>query len=324
MIYETLFRRLPKRYMRWIKDYLRYSDFTIKPEKYGGFSVFYGFLLGLVLFSVLAFVSSIKIAIIISVFSFLLFEALMHSILILVSDSRAKTTEEILPDALRLMASNIKSGLTPDKALILSARPEFGPLEKGIRKAAKLTISGKPTEEAIQSISMEINSKALKRTVDLLAEGMRRGGNLVHLLEGLADDIRQSKILKREIKSFVMMYVIFIFFAAGIGAPLLYAISSYLVQTMTTIGSNINIEGGVTGGMQLMTFKGVELDQGFLRMYSLLSIGITSLFGGMLIGLVQEGSERAGIKYIPVLLLVSVFIYFLSSMLVTNVFGTIF
>lgn len=325
-LYNVIFRAMPKKYREWMKTSLNYADFTIPAEKYAGFVFLYGILLGFVSLIILLFVTTRMIAILVGLSVFIIFEIVFHSIILLASDSRAKFTDEVLPDALRLMASNIKSGLTPDRALMLSARPEFGPLEREIRKSAKKMFSGESMEEAIQSISKNIDSQPLKRSMDLLSEGIRQGGNLAHLLDGLADDIRQTKILKREVKAYVMMYVIFIFFAVGIGAPLLYAISSYLVQTMTEIGKAINVEETATigtGGMTFMGFKGAEVSERFLMMYSLLSIAITSIFGGILIGLVQEGSERAGIKYAPVLLMISISVHFLSKMMIAKVLGAV-
>jgi len=322
MIYTKISRLMPKKYRNFIKLYLNYAGFNIPAEKYAGFSVLYGILLGAVLFFASFFITD-KSPILIGFSGFVLFEVFSHAILILAADKRAKLTDEVLPDALRLMSSNIKSGLTPDRALMLSARPEFGPLEKEIRKAAKKTLSGELIEEAIHSMSKNINSQALKKTIGLLSESMRQGGNLAQLLDGLADNIRQSKILKKEVKAYVMMYVIFIFFAAGIGAPLLYAISSFLVKTMTEIGGEINIEDSYTTETKFMNFKGVDIDESFLGTYSLLSISITCLFGGMLIGLVQEGSEKSGLKYGPVLLLVSLSVYFISKIMIARIFGSI-
>jgi len=327
-LYEIIFRVMPKGYKKWVKNYMNYAGFTISPQKYVGFSLLYGlllalsisffvFVLGLSMLGlstgVLTFISGLMV--------FIVFEVFMHSIPLFVSDRIAKFTDEILPDALRLISANIRSGLTPDKALLLSARPEFGPLEKQIRKSAKFALSGEPIEEAVQTISKNINSKAVKRSIDLLVEGMGRGGNLASLLDGLANDIRQTKILRREVHAFVMMYAIFIFFAAGIGAPMLYGISSFLVETMKEIGGSVSVQQTFTGSMRFMTFQGITIEPEFLMLYSLSALGVTSIFGGLLMGLIQEGSEKAGMKYIPILLLISLGVFFLARALVVGLFG---
>jgi len=324
-LYEFIFQKLPKNYKKWIENQLNCADFTIPAHNYSGFSILYGITLGMVLFFVIFIIgiAAIQIAFALGIFTMVIFMGIMHAIPIMVSDSRAKFIDEILPDALRLISSNIRSGLTPDKALLLSARPEFGPLEKEIRRSAKLTLSGESIENAVQTISNNISSKALKRSVDLLTEGIGRGGNLASLLDGLADDIRQTRILKREVQALVMMYAIFIFFAAGIGAPLLYGISSFLVETMQEMGSKISVQQSFPTGMKFMTFRGMSIEPQFLVYFVSISLGITAFFGGLLMGLIQEGTERAGLRYIPILLMISLSIFFITRFLIERVFGAI-
>lgn len=328
--YDSIFHLMPKPYRNWIKTYLNYAGFKISSETYSSFSIIYGILLGISItflvyalgISVLGF-SAEQFALISGLSSFLLFEVFMHAVLLVISDKIANFTDEILPDALRLISANIRSGLTPDQALLLSARPEFGPLEKQIINSSKLTFSGKPIEEAIQTISNNINSKAIKRSIELLVEGMARGGNLANLLDGLSDDIRQTKILKKEVQAYVMMYAIFIFFAAGIGAPLLYGISSFLVETMQQIGGSVNVQQTISTGMKYMTFQNVNISVDFLILYSLSALGVTALFGGILMGLIQEGSEKAGFKYVPILFLISISLFFIVRMIVKGLFVSI-
>ena len=325
-IYDFIYRMMPKGYRTWMETQMKCADFTISPSKYGGFSIFYGLAVGLFSFLTVFMLDLVNLqySIIIGISAFMGFEAFIHIIPLMIADKRANFTDEILPDALRLISSNIRSGLTPDKALLLAARPEFGPLEKEIRNSAKMTLSGEPIEFAIKNISKTINSKALRHVTELLAEGIARGGNLPSLLDGLANDIRQTKILKKEVHAVVMMYAIFIFFAAGLGAPLLYGISSFLVGTMEDIGSRIVVEQNFPTSMKFMSFQGIDLSQEFLIVYVSLSLAITSIFGGMLIGLIQEGTEKAGFKYIPVLLGLSLSIFFITRYAVQNFLGVTF
>jgi flagellar protein FlaJ len=321
-IYHVIFQKMPIQYKEWTKKQLIFADFEMLPAIYYGFSLFYGLVLGMVIFLITFILGfSLIMSLGLGIFSILIFVSVMHVIPIMASDKRAKFTDEVLPDALRLIASNIRSGLTPDKALLLSARPEFGPLEIGIRDSAKLTFSGQPIEDAIQTISQKINSRALKRSIDLLTEGMSRGGNIADLLDELSNDIRQARILRKEVKAMVMMYAIFIFFATGIGAPLLYGISSFLVETMQDMGSSVSVEQAFTGGMNIMTFQNISITPEFLYYYVSFSLAVTSFFGGLLIGLIQEGSEKAGLRYIPILIAVSLSIFFLTRLMVERLFG---
>lgn len=320
--YKATYRIAPGFYKRWISSYLKYADFSIAEEKYAGFSVIYGLVSGFAIATVL-FILNFSIIFVVSSFfaGFLLIQAFFCSVLILVSERRKKATEEVLPDALQLMAANIRSGLTPDRALMLSARPEFGPLEVEIRRAAKKTISGKSLEESLRGISERINSKILDRSMKLVIEGIRKGGELGSLLEQTADDIRHIRILLKEVSAYVLMYVIFIFFAAALAAPALFAVSTYLVQTMTMLGGIFPGEVPTPRQVGSLRITRVQIPAEFLMNYSLVALTITSIFGGLIIGLVREGTEKAGIKFIPLLFLLSFGIYFAVKTFVASMFA---
>jgi flagellar protein FlaJ len=319
--YDKLYWLMPKGYRKWVKQKLISGGIAMKPERYLGFSMFFSVMLGLVAFILALFFdltvgkSALVGLVAVATFNLITVGAIYNSV-----DKRAKQTEEILPDALILMSSNIKSGLTPDRALLMSAREEFGPFGEEINKTAKNVIAGMTLQDALRRVTHNIESRILTRTIDLLEEGIKQGGSLVELLDTLASDIRQTKILKKEIKSFVLMYVIFIFFAVGIGAPLLFAISSYLVKTMTEMSNVLNVDeiGGLAGMNTMVKFSGLNIDTSFLTTYSVLALVVNSIFGGILIGVVQEGTGKGGFKYIPVLLAVSTTIYFLVKFVVSS------
>lgn len=198
-MYDRLYRIFPSGYRNWVAKYITYAGISISPEIYVGFSLLYG--ICLVFAGLFLFIFNIlpsKFLIPISASIFLSFEAIMHGVLVVISDSRTKVVEEIVPDALRLVSANIRSGLTIDKALLVSARSEFGPLEKEIRSAAKETLSGASIEDALKKIADKFNSKVLSRSIDLLVEGIMRGGDVPKLLDSLGEDIRQIRILKKK------------------------------------------------------------------------------------------------------------------------------
>lgn len=324
-LYNRIYGIMPKKYKAWIEKYMIYSGVGLEPETYVGFTVLYS--ISLIYAGVLLVLTRIiptQYAMVFPFSLFMVFFVFMHAILIMAADNRTRLVEELLPDVLRLLAANIRSGLTIDKALLVSARPEFGPLERELKTASKETLSGVTIDTALLKISETFNSQLLKRSVELLSEGLKRGGDLARLLESLSDDIRQIKILKKDVHAMVMMYVIFIFFAAGVGAPLLYSVSGFLVNTMGKIGSAIEIEEAmpmVAGRLPMATPKLGVIDESFLDTYSLISLVITSIFGGLLIGLVQEGSERAGLRFIPLLLVISIALYFAAKVLINSFFG---
>lgn len=248
---------------------------------------------------------------------------LMHGMLILAVEKRSRFVENILPDALQLMAANIKSGFIPSRAMVLSARKEFGPLSDAVRKAGKEMMTGKSLNESLGSIPSTIKSDILGTTIKLVIKGVKAGGQLVALFEETAVDIRRREAIKKEVKANILMYGIFIGFAGCAGAPVLYALSSYLVGTIGQLGSVTQVPSEFQTRLPMMRFGEIAVDEGFLFLFSIAAILITTVFGGMIIGIIDSGKEKAGIKYIPFMLGVALVVYFLAGILINVMFGTL-
>lgn len=313
--------RGPKWYFKWLEKNLGYAGIDIRIERFVTLSLLYSFSLSILLFTII-FLLGYRL---LSFLSFLLIPGLQLGfdlVVVLIGDKRGSFVESVLPDALQLMSSNIRSGLTPDKALLFAARPEFGILENEIKLAARKAVAGESIESALMVLGNRIKSRIINRTFTLIVEGMKKGGEIASLLEQTAEDIRDLKILKKEIAAQVGMYAIFIFIAVGFAAPLLFAFSSHLVETMTAIGSKISITESMKyttiGSLKLSV---VKISPDFLRIYSLLTLTLSSIFGSLIVGLLQDGKESAGVKFIPILLLSNFIIYFVVRFILSSFLG---
>ncbi len=322
-IYYRVLGIYPKRYVRWLKKNLAYVDAKVGVEKLLFFSFFYGLAFATLagVFSFILF-SQPLLSLFVAVLVFLLLHITRDASFMLVAEKRGKWVEEVLPDALQLMASNIRSGLTPDKALLFAARPEFGVFQKELKFAANRAMAGESLEDALLKMTRRIKSKLVEKTFTLIVEGMRKGGEMARLLEQTAEDIRNLKVLRKEIASQVAMYAIFIFLSVGFAAPILFGFSSYLVETMSKVGASIKVEeASAYAGFGSLRFGSVRVSPEFIRFYSLASLTITSIFGGLIVGLLQRGTEKAGIKYVPILLLLTWSIFFLTRIFIVNFLG---
>ena len=322
LMYYYVAKILPRRMRHNYEDLLRYIDAKVDPSRFIGFVILFGF--------GVAFAAAFNATVLFSLpsdtffilffGSYILLEFVVYFWLSLLADSKGRFVENILPDALLLMSMNMKAGITTERALLMAARPEFGPLEKELSKAGKQVLSGKEIKYALLEIPRRIKSEVLERTVRLIVEGVESGGELSDLLEQTAEDIQNTKLVKGEVQANVLMYGIFIFFAAGIGAPLLFGISTFLVETLTKQMGQFNLaETGIQG---INIGRGtLSVTPDFLKFFAFLSLAVTSLFGGLIIGIINKGSEKHGVKYIPILLLLSfsVFIFVRSS--VSGIFG---
>ena len=311
-----MYRLMPRRYKGKIEELILYSGGEKSPSHFFHTSLIMSLVLALVMSVVVRqYAAYMFIIVFVSVLGF------MHGMLYLAVERRSRYVENILPDALQLVAANIKSGFIPSRALVLSARKEFGPLSEAIKNVGKEMMTGKSLQESMGEMTRTIKSEVLSTTVTLLTKGVRAGGQLVSLFEETAIDIRRKEAIKKEVRANIMMYAIFIGFAGCVGAPLLYALSGFLIGTITKLGATVNVPEDVTAKMPLHMKFGIGISPEFLLIFSVLAIAITAIFGGLIIGLISSGKEKDGIKYIPILAITSLAIFFITGFLISIVFG---
>jgi hypothetical protein len=207
--------------------------------------------------------------------------------------------------------------------MLLSARKEFGPLSDAIERAGKETMTGRSLQESLGEIPKTIKSEVLETTIGLVMKGIKAGGQLVALFEETAIDIRRRDSIKKEVKANILMYGIFIGFAGCAGAPTLYALSSYLVGTIGRLGAVTSVPQEFQSRLPLMRFGEVQVDEGFLFFFSIAAILITTVFGGLIIGIIDSGRERAGIKYIPLMMIGGLSVFFISRIVIAAMFGSL-
>jgi flagellar protein FlaJ len=231
--------------------------------------------------------------------------------------ARLKKIEEVFPDVIQLMSSNLRAGMTIDRAFILSARPEFYPLDEEILKAGKEITTGKDVASAMMDMSKRIGSEKIAKTMMLIISGIKAGGNLSTLLEQTASNMREKEFLEKRASSNVLMYVIFIFFAVGIGAPILFGLSSILVEVIITIVKTLPN----TSGSQIslpFSFRDIGLSTQFIVYFSVVFVIVTDIISSLVIGLVNTGSEKSGLKYLIPLLILSLSIFFVIRIVLGN------
>jgi len=320
----------PMKYKNFLKKQMIYAG--IREDiigKFIGFSFFFTIFLGFVIAFDLWLIGWGLNGIVLGIGTGLFLLVVIQLSVILIADARAAEIEKVLPDALQLMAANVRAGMTVDRAIWLAARPEFGVLEEELRRAGAKTVGGKSIKVALLEMSARVKSDMIGKTFRLVIEGIESGGELAHLLEETANNVRTIQSMKKEIKSSVTTYSIFIFFAAVLGAPALYAISLFFVEIMTKLWSpkalgGIKVTGSTMGGGILSKAGAPTISENQIFWFATLSIVITTMFGALIIGLIQTGKEKNGIKYIPVLTCGALIVFFVAQYLIRALFGGFF
>lgn len=246
--------------------------------------------------------------------------------LLLMADERRRRVEDVLPEFLSLSAANVRAGMTIDQAMWYAAKPEFGILSDEVSTVAKKAFGGVPFNLAIDQLTERFNSKAIRRTVALIKQGIASGGKLADILERTADDTRQMATLRKEIATSLIMYVIFIVFAGAIGTPFLFAISGKLVALIEGVFLNINLSdvsaAGYSGSF-IMPQKPLITSSEFF-IFTVLCCIMTAIFSSLIIGVISKGSKKDGMAYLPFLLIGSLVIFFLMGFLLDTLLSNIY
>lgn len=234
-------------------------------------------------------------------------------------EDRTKRVEEVLPDALQLIAANVRAGMTPFQALRKAARKEFGPLEEEIHHSTSRALGTESFSKVLLSISKRLKSEILDRAIELFTTAMRSGGHLAKLLEELAKDVEETRSLKKDLVTSTKTYVSFIMFTIIIGAPLLLAISIQFIKVISSMQAKAGVSN-VGFGMGFLAGE-IIITADFLTKLAIAMLVITSLLASMLLGVVREGKPKYGFRYAPVIIIGTMVAFVVFRYWVGNFFG---
>ena len=230
--------------------------------------------------------------------------------------------EDVLPDYLQLTASNIKAGMTIDRALWYAVRPRFGVLAKEIEIVAKETMKGEDLKNALQKFADKYDSLLLKRSINLLIEGLEAGGEIGSLLNKIAINIQENKIMRKEMAANVTTYVIFISFATIAAAPVLFSLAGILIRVITGLGTSLgDITGAASTAGFALSFSNIGIQYSDFRIFAILSLIITSFFSAVIIATIKKGDAKLGFKYIPIFIFVTIIIFLIADKILGKVVG---
>lgn len=316
----NILRLYPKFYRKFLIEKVRLAGYKESAEAYNAqtlrnafIATFLGTTIVLFLHNSLLYIPGIFFGTI----------ALLNFLLSMKAADRIKKMETLFPDIISLMASNLRAGITVDHAFLLSARQEFYPLNEEILKAGKEIATGIDTIQALDNMRKRIGSEKVSKTISLIISGLRAGGNIADLLEQTAANLKEKEIIEKKAASNIAMYVIFIMFAIGAGAPMLFGLSTVLVEIITDITSRLPDIENQAAAMPV-SFQQLDLDVGRLIGFSITFMILTNLISCLVMGLVNKGAGREGLKYFLPLTVASIIIFFVVRTVLSSYMVGIF
>ncbi len=235
-----------------------------------------------------------------------------YVVLVLRADARSKHVDEVLPDFLTLAAANVRAGMSIDQAMWHAAKPEFGIFSKEVELVAKRAFGGEPFNHALDRLAVRFNSRSVRRAVALIKQGLASGGEMAEILERTAEDSREMQLINKEISASLLMYVMFIFIAAGAGTPFMFSVANRLLYKLEDVFSRLpSAESLPSGGFNFVLPSPPGITSGDFFIFSLFTMCLTGIFAALIVGVIQAGSKKEGIKYMPIMLAITLVIFFI-------------
>ena len=220
------------------------------------------------------------------------------------AEQRIEQIEEDLPDALRQMADTLKSGGTYEYALREVVNSDLGPLKKEINEVLKKLEEGENFETSLKTLSYNVDSRLIKRTVTIVIDSVAAGAGLAAVLEEIAEDVRETHRINKERKARTVLQVIFMFVAGGIVAPSIFGFVSTISKVLLNASASAVSAERVAESNNALGI--IELSvQGYLF--------VESIATALMIAVMREGKVSKSIIYIPVLLCIAYISYLLAG-----------
>ncbi|MFZ2455615.1 MAG: type II secretion system F family protein [Candidatus Altiarchaeia archaeon] len=248
---------------------------------------------------------------------------LFYVVFMVLIDRRTSSVEKVLPDILTMISQNMIAGMTVYNSLWIAARPEFGPLAMEIQTVARETLGGESFEKSLMNMSERIKSYKLSRSVKLMIQGMRSGGELPTVLQEIANDIRAEQNLFKRMSAQTTSQAMFILFALLIGAPLLFSSSLQFVTIFNRIYEKVGFNDETSALPQqtgMISLQKLPISSTFFFQYAVITLFVLGIFGALLIGLIKNGKLSSGVPLVPVIALLSVLIFWLMTIALGSFF----
>lgn len=215
---------------------------------------------------------------------------------------RIEAIDEKFPDLLRDIAESARAGMTLPRALVTASKGTYGALTPEIKKMAAQVEWGVSFGEALERFARRVNTPLIDRTVALVVEAQRAGGDVVDILTAASEDAREIKQIVSERNEQMKMYQVVVFIAFFVFIAVVLILSAQFIPAFKeAVGPAAAASGGrQVGGLQFKDFDPEDFNTLFFHAAIVQAIG-----GGLVGGVLTRGQPQAGAFSIIIMLIAS-------------------
>ena len=195
-----------------------------------------------------------------------------------------------LPDFLTDLASLHKAGLTLHESVITASKGDYGPLTEEVRVAADQVRWNVPVLTALDNLKRRIGTPTSERTLAVVLEAGRTGGNVPEVLEIAAGNARTIIALREQRARNMGMYTIITYVASVIFIGVALALQGIFVPKMVQAFSTVGGGGGLALASSVPTL------QEFRDLFYAAAF-VQALGNGLVGGVMSDGSAVAGLRH---------------------------
>jgi flagellar protein FlaJ len=216
---------------------------------------------------------------------------------------RVRKIDARFPDFVRDLAEARRAGLTFTKAIMYASKGNYGVLTSEIKKISQQISWGSSVDDALNAFAKRVNTKLIRRTISLIVEASRSGGNVADVLDAASNDAREIRLLEAERRANMMAYVAVIYVGMGVFLMIIVILCGSLIPAMTG-GESLSLSTA-TGGTGFITKE--EIIPVFFYANLSQSIGM-----GLVAGVFEEGKVISGVKHIFIMVLITWLVFKLA------------
>lgn len=227
--------------------------------------------------------------------------------------------EKSLPEFIDNLVSNLKGGISLEKAMLQSVRKEQKALLQEITLINEKLIMGKETKQALKEFRLRFDSPIINRTFFLIEEGLKGGGDIAAPLERISDNLKRIYNLDEEIKSNSSGFAVVISSITILIAPLLFALAITLLSFITNL---FELMSESNEALSIMVYIPPEFGE-YLTIFSYAMISVITFFSSLIVAQLKNEKIYKVIKYLPLYIIIALVLYNTFSRVFLGFFGNL-
>lgn len=231
---------------------------------------------------------------------------------------RKRAMEAKFPDFMRDLAEFWKGGLSMTLAVDTLSKGEYGALDDEVEKMAQQLSWGVAFNEVMDQFSKRMRSGLVERSIALIEEANKAGGEISDILLTVSNDARELKVMDREKEGVMQSYILIIVPAFLIYTLIIASMTVVFVPAISSSTEDIDLSSTSFGGVSIR-----ELEPALVALIFFYSVMVQALGGGLNAGIMGKGTISDGLKWAAYFLVIGWLIFEVLAVLADVRLGVI-